>query len=149
MVAKALLTSQRSSPVTVASKAPRLFKTRQRQLLLSVGIPYYLKTLLTSLDAQSKLPVSSGILFANPVSEEHSIPKDEMDVIIEEAVRLADVEGYHGSDNTPFVLGKIKELSGGKTVVANRALVEANVKRATRVAVELSKLERSEATNEQ
>ncbi|KAL2846727.1 Indigoidine synthase A like protein-domain-containing protein [Aspergillus pseudodeflectus] len=99
--------------------------------------------------AQSKLPVSSGILFANPVSEEHSIPKDEMDVIIEEAVRLADVEGYHGSDNTPFVLGKIKELSGGKTVVANRALVEANVKRATRVAVELSKLERSEATNEQ
>ncbi|KAL3443850.1 Indigoidine synthase A like protein-domain-containing protein [Aspergillus insuetus] len=99
--------------------------------------------------AQSKLPVSSGILFANPVSEEHSIPKDEMDVIIEEAVRLADVEGYHGSDNTPFVLGKIKELSGGKTVIANRALVEANVKRATRVAVELSKLERSEATNEQ
>ncbi|KAL3467446.1 Indigoidine synthase A like protein-domain-containing protein [Aspergillus heterothallicus] len=99
--------------------------------------------------AQSKLPVSSGILFANPVSEEHSIPKDEMDVIIEEAVRLADVEGYHGSDNTPFVLSKIKELSGGKTVVANRALVEANVKRATRVAVELSKLERSEATNEQ
>ncbi|KAL3497014.1 Indigoidine synthase A like protein-domain-containing protein [Aspergillus germanicus] len=99
--------------------------------------------------AQSKLPVSSGILFANPVSEEHSIPKDEMDVIIEEAVRLADVEGYHGSDNTPFVLGKIKELSGGKTVIANRALVEANVKRATRVAVELSKLERSEAANEQ
>ncbi|KAL2817411.1 Indigoidine synthase A like protein-domain-containing protein [Aspergillus granulosus] len=99
--------------------------------------------------AQSKLPVSSGILFANPVSEEHSIPKDEMDVIIEEAVRLADVEGYHGSDNTPFVLAKIKELSGGKTVVANRALVEANVKRATRVAVELSKLERSAAANEQ
>ncbi|KAJ0417047.1 Indigoidine synthase A like protein-domain-containing protein [Aspergillus carlsbadensis] len=99
--------------------------------------------------AQSKLPVSSGILFANPVSEEYSIPKDEMDGIIEEAVRLADVEGYHGSDNTPFVLGKIKEFSGGKTVITNRALVEANVKRATRVAMELSKLERSEATNEQ
>ncbi|KAL2866394.1 pseudouridine-5'-phosphate glycosidase/carbohydrate kinase family protein [Aspergillus lucknowensis] len=99
--------------------------------------------------AQSKLPVSSGILFANPVPEEHSIPKSEMDAVIDEALRLADEEGYHGSDNTPFVLAKIKELSGGKTVVANRSLVEANVKRAARVAVELSKLDGSAATNEQ
>ena len=93
------------------------------------------------LDAQSKLPVSSGIHFANPVPLEHSFPKDEMDRIIEEAVRLADVNGYHGSDNTPYVLAKIKELSGGKSVAANTALIESNVKRATRVAVELAKLE--------
>ncbi|KAL1875682.1 hypothetical protein Plec18167_005619 [Paecilomyces lecythidis] len=66
-----------------------------------------------------------------------------MDNIIEEAIRLADVEGYHGSDNTPFILSKIKELSGGKSVAANRALVESNVKRATKVAVELAKLEKS------
>ncbi|KAJ5745664.1 hypothetical protein N7520_010846 [Penicillium odoratum] len=91
--------------------------------------------------AQSKLPVTSGIHFANPVPLEASVPKAEMDAVIEEAVRLADVEGYHGSDNTPFVLAKIKELSGGKSVVANRALIESNVKRATRVAVELAKLE--------
>lgn len=64
-----------------------------------------------------------------------------MDRVIEESIRLADVEGYKGSDNTPFVLSKIKELSGGKSVIANRALVESNVKRATRVAVELAKLE--------
>jgi pseudouridine-5'-phosphate glycosidase/pseudouridine kinase len=67
-----------------------------------------------------------------------------MDTIIEEAIRLAEVEGYRGSDNTPFVLAKIKELSGGKSVIANRALVEANVKRATKVAVELSKLEQAD-----
>ncbi|KAJ5585414.1 Pseudouridine-5'-phosphate glycosidase [Penicillium hispanicum] len=91
--------------------------------------------------AQSHLPVSSGIHFANPVPLEHSIPKAEMDRVIGEAIRLADVEGYRGSDNTPFVLAKIKELSGGKSVAANRALVESNVKRATRVAVELAKLE--------
>ncbi|GAQ46133.1 hypothetical protein AtubIFM56815_007313 [Aspergillus tubingensis] len=93
--------------------------------------------------AQSQIPVSSGILLANPVPLEHSIAKSDMDHIIDEALRLADVEGYHGSDNTPFVLAKIKELSGGKSVIANRALVEANVKRAAKVAVELSKLERS------
>ncbi|KAJ6016988.1 Pseudouridine-5'-phosphate glycosidase [Penicillium sp. IBT 35674x] len=91
--------------------------------------------------AQSKLPVTSGIHFANPVPLEASVPKPEMDAVIEEAVRLADVEGYHGSDNTPFVLAKIKELSGGKSVIANRALIESNVERATRVAVELAKLE--------
>ncbi|RLL99246.1 hypothetical protein CFD26_103301 [Aspergillus turcosus] len=94
--------------------------------------------------AQSKLPVNSGIHFANPVPAEQSIPKGEMDTIIEEAIRLAEVEGYRGSDNTPFVLAKIKELSGGKSVIANRALVEANVKRATKVAVELAKLEQAD-----
>lgn len=101
-------------------------------------------SLTESPDAQSKLPVASGIHFANPVPLEHSIPKAEMDLVIEEAIRLSHVEGYHGSDNTPFVLAKIKELSGGKSVVANRALVESNVKRATLVAVELAKLEQAD-----
>jgi pseudouridine-5'-phosphate glycosidase/pseudouridine kinase len=83
------------------------------------------------------------MLFANPVPEQHSIPKSELDDVINEAVRLADVEGFHGSDNTPFILSKIKELSGGKSVTANRALIESNVRRATRVAVELAKLEQT------
>ncbi|KAL1955358.1 hypothetical protein VTO42DRAFT_8640 [Malbranchea cinnamomea] len=91
--------------------------------------------------AQSRLPVSSGLLFANPVPEKYAFPKDEMDAIIEKAVELARVEGAHGSDNTPFVLAKIKELSGGRSVAANTALVESNVERGTKVAVELSKLE--------
>ncbi|KAL3471688.1 Indigoidine synthase A like protein-domain-containing protein [Aspergillus californicus] len=99
--------------------------------------------------AQSNLPISSGLLFANPVPEEYSIPQSEIDAAVNEAVRLANVEGHHGSDNTPFVLAKIKELSGGKSIAANRALVEANVKRAAKVAVELSKLERSGSLNEQ
>jgi pseudouridine-5'-phosphate glycosidase/pseudouridine kinase len=77
------------------------------------------------------------------VPEQYSIPKAEMDKIVDEAVRLAEVEGFHGSDNTPFVLAKIKELSGGKSIPANRALVESNVQRATKVAAELVKLEQT------
>jgi len=96
------------------------------------------------LDAQSKLAVSSGIHFANPVPLEQSIPKEDMDAIIDEALHLAQVKGFQGSDNTPFVLAKIKQLSGGKSVAANRALVESNVERAAKVAVELSKLEKSD-----
>lgn len=100
-------------------------------------------------DAQSRLPVTSGILFANSVPAEHSIPQNEIDAAIDEAVRIADLEGHAGSDNTPFILAKIKELSGGKTVTANRALIEANVKRAARVAVELSNIERSTKSSSQ
>jgi pseudouridine-5'-phosphate glycosidase/pseudouridine-5'-phosphate glycosidase/pseudouridine kinase len=91
--------------------------------------------------AQLSLRLSSGLLFANPIPSEHSIPKAEMDAIIAQAVNLADTQGIYGSDNTPFILNKIKELSGGRTVKANKALVEYNVERGTKVAVELAKLE--------
>lgn len=93
------------------------------------------------------MPVRSGISFANPIPAQHSIPKEEMDRVIAEAVRLAAAEGAHGSDNTPFVLGKIKELTSGRSVVANRALIESNVQRATKVAIELSKLEMAHRTS--
>jgi pseudouridine-5'-phosphate glycosidase len=98
--------------------------------------------ILATTDAQSKLPIDSGLLFANPIPTEHSIPKAENDRIINEAIRAADLEGIHGSDNTPFILKKIRELSEGKTVHANRKLIESNVERGTKVAVELTKLEK-------
>ncbi|KLJ05546.1 serine/threonine protein kinase [Blastomyces silverae] len=91
--------------------------------------------------AQSLLNISSGLVFANPVPEKFSFPKQEIDDIIEQALELSELEGIHGSDNTPFVLAKIRELSGGKSVAANTALVECNVERGTKVAVELAKLE--------
>ncbi|GAM34066.1 hypothetical protein TCE0_015r01406 [Talaromyces pinophilus] len=91
--------------------------------------------------AQNQLGLTSGIHFANPVPEEYSIPKAEMDRVIDEAVKTAAAEGFHGSDNTPFILAKIKELTGGTSIPANRALIESNVQRATKVAVELMKLE--------
>ncbi|EEP76113.1 conserved hypothetical protein [Uncinocarpus reesii 1704] len=78
--------------------------------------------LIELLDAQSNLQLSSGILFTNPVPEKHSFLKPEMDAIIAKAVELSHLEGVHGSDNTPFVLAKIKELSGGRSVETNKAL---------------------------
>ncbi|EEH19301.2 hypothetical protein PABG_01620 [Paracoccidioides brasiliensis Pb03] len=91
--------------------------------------------------AQSRLNMSSGMVFANPVPEKFSFPKQEVDHIIEQALEFSQLEGIYGSDNTPFILSKIKELSGGKSVAANTALVEYNVERGTKVAVELAKLE--------
>ncbi|KAI9733962.1 MAG: hypothetical protein M1834_002619 [Cirrosporium novae-zelandiae] len=91
--------------------------------------------------AQLKLPVSSGLLLANPVPEEASIPKPDMDRVIAQAVHEAEEAGITGSANTPFILNKIKELTEGKSVSANKVLVASNVKRGTLVAVELEKLE--------
>jgi hypothetical protein len=82
----------------------------------------------------------SGFHFANPIPEEFSIPKSEIDQAINQAVEEAAEQGFHGHANTPFILSRIKELTQGNSVAANRALIESNIKVATKVAVELSKL---------
>ncbi|KAL9103971.1 MAG: hypothetical protein Q9163_001033 [Psora crenata] len=94
----------------------------------------------TVMHAQTILPVRSGLLLANPVPAEHSIPKHEIDAIIAQAIAEAKAAGSIGSDNTPFILKRIREITGGGSVMANRALIESNVARGTRVAVELSDL---------
>ena len=87
------------------------------------------------------MPVSSGMLFANPVPEEHSIPREQLENIISQAIKAAEKAGAGRNENTPFILNTIKNLSQGKSVIANRALVESNVRRGAKIAVELSKLE--------
>jgi pseudouridine-5'-phosphate glycosidase/pseudouridine kinase len=94
--------------------------------------------------AQSRFPLQSGLHFANPVPETAAMSRGDIDAIIADALRLADAKGIHGAENTPFVLNQIKELSSGRSVIANRALIEANVIRGTKVAVELAKLELQE-----
>ncbi|CAN8099599.1 unnamed protein product [Discula destructiva] len=91
--------------------------------------------------AQQRLGIESGLLFANPIPEEHQIPRAVMDNIINTAVREAEQQGFTGSTNTPFILKRIRELTDGRSAPANLHLVESNVARAARVAVELYKLE--------
>jgi len=90
--------------------------------------------------AQEQLGIETGMLFPNPIPEEFSISRKDMEAAIDTAVRDADEQGFTGNDNTPFILKRIRELTDGRSVPANRALVEANVKRAAEVAVELAKL---------
>ena len=64
-----------------------------------------------------------------------------MDTIIAQALSDARDFGATGSENTPFVLKRIREITKGKSVTANIALVDANVARGSKVAVHLSKLQ--------
>ncbi|KAL8952345.1 MAG: hypothetical protein Q9222_001756 [Ikaeria aurantiellina] len=91
--------------------------------------------------AQSSLGLSSGLFFANPIPAQHSIPKSEMDKHIAQAIQDAEKSGSTGSDNTPFILAKIRELTAGNSITANQALIESNIIRGTRVACELARLE--------
>ncbi|KAF2088652.1 hypothetical protein K490DRAFT_39161 [Saccharata proteae CBS 121410] len=98
--------------------------------------------------AQHAFPLASGLLLANPIPSSASIPKTEIDTIISEAVNEAESLGISGNRNTPYILKKILELTKGKSIVANRALIESNVKRATQVAKELLVLEENVAKSE-
>lgn len=86
-------------------------------------------------------PLSSGLHFANPIPESAAIAKSYIDDIITASVKEAEEKGILGKDNTPYILSRIKDLTQGKSVAANRALVASNVVRGTKVAVELAKLE--------
>ena len=105
--------------------------------------------LIKEIDARRLLNLQSGLLFANPIPEEHSIPKSEIDQAIAEAVQDAERRGISGHANTPFILARIKELTQGKSILANTALIESNVARATKVAVELSFLKSSSGQYDQ
>ena len=76
-----------------------------------------------------------GMLFANPIPEEFSMQKAEIDNAINQAVQEAADQGFHGHANTPFILSRIKELTHGSSLLANSALIGSNVAMAAKVAV--------------
>ncbi|KAK7418965.1 hypothetical protein QQZ08_011044 [Neonectria magnoliae] len=106
----------------------------------SPSVVYSEKEAAAIILAQEKLGIESGLLFANPIPEKFGIPAPEMQTAIELAVNEANEKGFTGSTNTPYILNRLKELTGDKAVVANKALVTANITRATNIAVELSRL---------
>ncbi|GAP83333.2 putative carbohydrate contains domain [Rosellinia necatrix] len=90
--------------------------------------------------AQERLNIETGLLFANPLPEEYAIPADKMASVIEQAVRESEEQGIQGSGNTPFILLRIRELTNGASVPANKALIRLNVERAAKVAGAVSRL---------
>ena len=91
------------------------------------------------------MQLSSGLHFANPIPAENAIPQSEMDDIINESLRQAEEAGQMGSENTPYVQARIKERLGRRSLLANEALIKANVACATKIAVELARIERGAA----
>ncbi|ESW96837.1 pseudouridine-5'-phosphate glycosidase [Mesorhizobium sp. LSJC268A00] len=83
---------------------------------------------------RAALGLGGGMLIANPVPQDDEIPADEMAGYIEAAQKAAEVQNVTGKAVTPFLLGKILELTGGRSLKTNIALVENNARLAARIA---------------
>ena len=90
--------------------------------------------------AMQDLGLRGGMIIANPVPEEYTLSMEYMDKMIDGAVRAAEKEGIKGKRLTPYLLNKIKELTGGKSLKANIELAKDNARVAAKIAKELCKL---------
>ncbi len=107
------------------------------------GVDYNAKTeaeIAKIIKAQRDLGFSGGILVGNPVPEEYGLDNAYMEGIIDVALKAADEAGVHGKNITPFLLAKVKELTGGESFETNVMLALNNARCASRIAVALEKL---------
>lgn len=85
------------------------------------------------------LNMKGGAVIANPIPEADALDHDFITNIITQALQEAEDNNIHGKAVTPFLLGKVKELTEGTSLVANIALVKNNALIGAQIAVELNK----------
>ena len=111
------------------------------------GVDYRLDTpaqLAEAFHVKRELGLRGGMLVTNPIPEAYSMDADVINKAIDEAVEEAKAQGIHGKATTPFLLAKIKDITGGDSLAANIQLVYNNARLATATAVELSKLRKAD-----
>lgn len=76
--------------------------------------------------AKWALGLSGGVVVSNPVPAAQAMPREEIDAITAQALAEADSQGIVGKAITPFLLARIKALTGGRSLATNIALVKHN-----------------------
>ncbi|MWD27396.1 pseudouridine-5-phosphate glycosidase [Aquicoccus sp. SCR17] len=87
---------------------------------------------------RADLEIPGGQFVANPIPEDAEIAKSEMDPVIAQALAEAEAEGIAGKAVTPYLLQRIFELTEGRSLDANIALVLNNARLAAEIAVEIA-----------
>ncbi|MGB8953789.1 MAG: pseudouridine-5'-phosphate glycosidase [Tumebacillaceae bacterium] len=93
------------------------------------GVDYRLNTpeeVALFLKTKWDLGLHGGTVIANPVPEDHALDHDEIEMHIERALAEAKAQGIKGKEATPFLLAKMKEITGGKSLETNIALIKHN-----------------------
>ncbi|XP_074973372.1 uncharacterized protein LOC142068038 isoform X6 [Phalacrocorax aristotelis] len=90
-----------------------------------------------------ELGLSSGVLIAVPCPQERAAPGQVIEGAIQQALSEARSKGITGKELTPFMLQKINELTGGKSLDSNLALIQNNARVGSCIAVALSKLQKA------
>jgi len=88
--------------------------------------------------AKWDLGLAGGLVIANPIPEQHALPRPVVDKAIDQALADARKQGITGKAVTPFLLARIKVLTGGRSLATNIALVKHNAEVGARLAVALA-----------
>jgi pseudouridine-5'-phosphate glycosidase len=93
------------------------------------------KEIAAMMKAKWAMDLKGGIVVANPIPEVAEIPSAEIAPTIEKAIAEANELGVHGKNVTPFLLARLAEITQGRSLKANIALVNHNAKIAAEIAV--------------
>ena len=88
--------------------------------------------------AQQEMGLGGGMLVTNPIPEEYSMDPATINAAIDQAVADSRRLGIHGKETTPYLLARVKELTGGESLASNIQLVLNNARLAAHVAEALS-----------
>ncbi len=89
---------------------------------------------------KQELALRGGMLITNPIPKEYSMDPKIINKAIDEAILEMDKLGIKGKDTTPYLLGKIVEITGGNSLKSNIQLVYNNCKVASQISVALNTL---------
>ena len=104
------------------------------------GVDYRLDTpdeVAAAFRAKLDMELKGGMLVTNPIPEAYSMDPDVINRAIDEAVAEANAQGIKGKQTTPFLLAKIKDITGGDSLASNIRLVYNNAALAAQVAAKL------------
>ena len=107
------------------------------------GVDYRIDSpaeLAAAFKASQDMGLKGGMLVTNPIPEAYSMDPAVINKAIDEAIAQANAQGIHGKESTPFLLAKVKELTGGDSLDSNIQLVFNNARLAAQTAAELCKL---------
>lgn len=107
------------------------------------GVDYRMDSpaeLAAAFKAQNDMALGGGMLVANPIPEEYSMPKEIIDAAIDRAIAECNEKGIKGKETTPFLLARVAELTGGDSLASNIQLVYNNARLTAQTAAEYCKL---------
>ena len=110
------------------------FFTRESDFELNIRVDNP-ETVADILRVKWDLGLKGGAVIANPIPEADAMDKSFIDGIINKALKEAEEQNIAGKDVTPFMLGKVKDLTEGRSLEANIALVKNNAVIGSQIAV--------------
>ncbi|WP_350344364.1 pseudouridine-5'-phosphate glycosidase [Proteinivorax tanatarense] len=93
------------------------------------------------LQTKWQMDLKGGAVIANPIPTEYDIKEEIIGKAIDDALKECNDNGIKGKDVTPFLLSKIKEITGGDSLKSNIALVKNNARLAANIAKQIAQKE--------